>query len=72
MVQEVLESWHRQRSWEARGSPAETERHRLRVWGPLPERPSQNGEFVMIARRTGDRDGWWVAPETEVTGQVSG
>jgi hypothetical protein len=39
------------------GMPAETERFRVRVSGPLPAEPSADGEFVMIVRRYGDKSG---------------
>ena len=39
-------------------------RYRLRVFGPLPGRPDQLGEFVLIATSCGsNRDRWWNKPE---------
>ena len=32
--------------------------------GPLPERPDRLGEFVMIATSYGNRDHWWIRPES--------
>lgn len=37
---------------------------RVRVSGPLPGKPLQAGEFVMVVRRYGDWAGWWIAPES--------
>ena len=48
---------------DAVGTPAETKRFRVRVSGPLPGRPSEEGEFVMTVRRYGDRPGWWINPD---------
>jgi hypothetical protein len=31
---------------------------------------SKEGEFVMIVRRYGDRDGWWIAPEMALTSAI--
>jgi hypothetical protein len=45
------------------GTPLESKRFRVRVRGPLPGMSSKEGEFVMIVRRYGDRDGWWISPE---------
>jgi hypothetical protein len=39
--------------------------YRLRVFGPLPGRPDQHGEFVMIVTAYGNRDRWWIRPETQ-------
>jgi hypothetical protein len=41
----------------------ELKRYNVRVTGPLPGRPSEAGEFGMIARRYGDRPGWWICPD---------
>jgi hypothetical protein len=35
---------------------------RLRVWGPLPRRPGERGEFVMVARETGHCSLWALSP----------
>ena len=59
----VLEDWTTPRYHDAVGTPAETKRFQVRVSGPLPGRPSQTGEFVMMVRRYGDRPGWWISPE---------
>ena len=45
------------------GHALESKRFRVRVRGPMPGKPSKEGEFVMIVRRYGDRDGWWIVPE---------
>jgi hypothetical protein len=37
--------------------------YRLRVHGPLPGRPREAGEFVLLAWAYGTRPGWWIAPE---------
>jgi hypothetical protein len=59
----VLEDWTTPRYHDAVGTPALTKRFRVRVTGPLPGRPSRDGEFTMIIRRYGDRPGWWASPE---------
>ncbi len=59
----VLEDWTTPRYHDGVGTPAPTKRFRVRVTGPLPGRPSQDGEFTMIIRRYGDRPGWWASPE---------
>lgn len=61
----VLEDWTTPRYSEVAGSPLETKRFVVRVRGPLPGRPSEDGEFLMIIRRYGDRDGWWISPEAK-------
>ena len=45
--------------------PVAQQRYRLRVFGPLPGRPDQDGEFVMIAASYGNRDHWWIRPESQ-------
>jgi hypothetical protein len=59
----VLEDWTTPQYHDAVGTPAQTKRFRVRVTGPLPGRPTQAGEFIMIIRRYGDRPGWWASPE---------
>ena len=59
----VLEDWTTPRYHDAVGTPAPTKQFRVRVTGPLPGRPSQDGEFTMIISRYGDRPGWWASPE---------
>lgn len=59
----VLEDWTTPRYSEVAGTPLESKRFRVRVRGPLPGMSSKEGEFVMIARRYGGRDGWWISPE---------
>jgi hypothetical protein len=61
----ILEDWTTSAFYEDRGTPLETRRFRVRVTGPLPGRPSEAGEFGMIVRRFGDREGWWICPEPE-------
>jgi len=61
-VTRVLEDCTTPRYYEAVGTPAETRRFRVRVSGPLPGHPSEEGEFVMTVRRYGDRPGWWISP----------
>ena len=45
------------------GSHAEVDRFRLRVGGPLPGRPAEYGNFVMIVRRYADDPpgAWWIS-----------
>ena len=62
-VVQVLEDWTTRRYHDAVGTAAVTKRFTVRVRGPLPGRPSETGEFVMIIRRYGNRGSWWVAPE---------
>src|SRR5215475_3584085 len=61
-VTRVLEDWTTPRYYDAVGTAAETRRFRVRVSGPLPGSPSEEGEFVMTVRRYGDRPGWWISP----------
>jgi len=62
-VLRVLEDWTTRRYHDVLGTPADTRRFRVLVSGPLPARPEQTGEFVMVVRRVDDRPGWWIAPE---------
>jgi hypothetical protein len=59
----TLENWTTRRYHDSLGKPVETKRFRVRVRGPLPSKPSQDGEFVLVVRRYGDRAGWWISPE---------
>ncbi len=34
------------------------------AYGPLPWRPSENGDLVLIVRRYTGQEGWWITPET--------
>jgi|SRR5215468_9433183 len=69
-VTRVLEDWTTPRYYDAVGTMAETRRFRVRVSGPLPGNPSEEGEFVMTVRRYGDRPGWWISPEEADLGQA--
>jgi hypothetical protein len=71
-VTRVLEDWTTLRYYDAVGTMAETRRFRVRVSGPLPGNPSEEGEFVMTVRRYGDRPGWWISPEEAGPGPASG
>jgi hypothetical protein len=62
-VLEVLDHWRHPDGMKARGSAC-IEAWKLRVAGPLPGRPSQRGEFVMIAKTYADRPYWWITPIT--------
>ena len=62
-VLRVLENWTTPEYWAVNGTAAESRRFRVRVRGPLPSRPSEAGEFIMVIRRYGDRPRWWIAPE---------
>jgi len=62
-VTRVLEDWTTPRYYDAVGTSAETRRFRVRVSGPLPGSPSEQGEFIMMVRRYGDRAGWWISPQ---------
>jgi hypothetical protein len=64
-VLEVVEEWTTPDFEQDVGSVMELKVYRVRVAGPLPGRPSVSGEFGMIIRRYGDRQGWWVSPEPE-------
>ena len=59
----VMEDWTTPRYHAVHGTPEETRRFRVRVRGPVPSRPSSDGEFEMVIRRYGDRPGWWISPE---------
>jgi hypothetical protein len=65
-VRAVLEDWTTSEYWAMLGTPGETRRFRVCVRGPLPGRPDEVGEFVMVVRRFGDRPGWWVSPEKKL------
>ena len=64
-VREVLDEWVQPRL--AREDLPEADRQaplpttRLR---PVAGQPGQLGEFVMIATAYGNRDGWWITPES--------
>lgn len=62
-VLRVLEDFTTPRYHDAVGTPAETRRFRVRASGPLPGNPAQDGEFVLLVRRYGDRPRWWISPE---------
>jgi hypothetical protein len=62
-VLKVIEDWTTPEYWAVKGTAGETRRFRVRVRGPLPSRPSEAGDFVMVVRRYGDRPGWWISPE---------
>ena len=62
MVWETLDSW-RDSDPAGSGPGTEAERHRVRAYGPLPWRPSENGDLVLIVRRYTGQDGWWISPE---------
>jgi hypothetical protein len=61
-VREVLEEWAHSSYPDTAGVPGEHRRYQLRVQGPLPWRPGQRGEFIMIIRLHGGRAGWWASP----------
>ena len=63
-VRAVLHRWTHP-GWPGKtyNKPVVEKRYRLRVFGPLPGRPGQHGEFVMIATSYGNRDRWWIRPE---------
>jgi hypothetical protein len=50
----------------ARDSSVVVDWFRIRVGGPLPRRPSEYGNFVMIVCRYADDPpgSWWISPET--------
>jgi hypothetical protein len=63
-VLEILESWtHPGWPRETYKKPVIERRHRLRVHGPLPGCPGQDGDFTMIATAYGDKDHWWIKPD---------
>ena len=61
----VLEDWTTPSYHDDVGTPMEVKRFRIRVTGPLPRHPDAVGEFGMIVRRYGDRQGWWICPDPE-------
>jgi hypothetical protein len=63
-VWEVLDGWTHP-GWPGKtyNKPVVEKRYRLRVFGTLPGRPGQHGEFVMIATSNGNRDRLWIRPE---------
>ena len=52
-VLRVVEDWTTPAYYEVNGTPGETRRFRVRVSGPLPGRPSEDGEFILVIRRYG-------------------
>jgi hypothetical protein len=68
-VREVLDGWTHP-GWPGKTykKPVAEKRYRLRVFGPLPGRPDQLGEFVMIATAYGNRERWWIRPQTHQEG----
>jgi hypothetical protein len=72
-VREVLDGWTHP-GWPGRAykKPVVEKRYWLRVFGPLPGRPDQLEEFVMIATSYGNRDGWWIRPEAHQVTDVRG
>jgi hypothetical protein len=62
-VRRVIEDWTTPVYWQVLGTSGDTRRFRVLVSGPLPDRPTETGEFVMVVRRAGDRPGWWIRPD---------
>lgn len=63
-VREVLDEWvHPGWPEKTYQKPIVERRYRLRVFGPLPGRPDQLGQFVMIATAYGNRHRFWIRPE---------
>jgi hypothetical protein len=67
MVWEVLEEWKMPYPERPYGGPGvEVDRYRVRVGGPLPGRPREYGNFVMVIRRYSDAPrAWWISPDGE-------
>jgi hypothetical protein len=72
-VLEVLDGWTHP-GWPGKTyqKPIVEKWYRLCVFGPLPGRPYQLGEFVMIVTSYGNRDRWWIRPETQTHEIVMG
>ena len=47
----MLEDWTTPEYWAVLGTPGETRRFKVRVRGPLPGRPAETSEFVMVVKR---------------------
>jgi hypothetical protein len=66
LIWEVLEAWRmpmRERPY-GQEPRVEVDRYRIRVGGPLPGRPRDVGNFIMVARRYSDDSlTWWISPE---------
>jgi|GEM_PF-3143852 len=60
-VREVLDHWEHPDGVRARGA-AVRQAWRMRVFGPLPYQPQEDGEFVMVAKMYADLGGWWITP----------
>jgi hypothetical protein len=61
-VDEVLQAWtHPYCFSTAFRESAELRRYKFRVHGPLPGRPGEKGEFILVARLYRDRRGWWTS-----------
>ena len=63
-VLRIAEDWAAADYVAVLGTPGELRRFRVVVSGPLPGRPEETGQFVMVLRQVGDRPGWWVGPES--------
>jgi hypothetical protein len=65
---EVLDGWTHP-GWPGRTykKPVVDMRYRLRVFGPLPGRPDQLGELVMIVTAYGNRCRLWIRPTSRVS-----
>jgi hypothetical protein len=62
-VVEVLEAWtHPHYLSVTFPEPAERRRYRLKVQGPLPWQPGEQGQFAVLVRLWRDRRGWWMMP----------
>jgi hypothetical protein len=66
MVWEVLDAWkmpYPERPYGPR-TRVEVDRYRVCVGGPLPGRPREYGNFVMVVRRYSDNPRvWWISPD---------
>lgn len=65
LVWQTLDSWRARipRWFAVRGTTAVVERHRVLVAGPVPGRPGEYADYVLILSRYANSSGWWMRPE---------
>lgn len=71
VVEKVLGHWrHPATAPERFLLPEPMVRWVMQVWGPLPDDPARNGEFVMTATGYGDHSWWWLSPGGDDEGDI--
>ena len=57
-VLRIVEDWTAEYYLGVLGTAGELRRFRVLVSGPLPGRPEETGQFVLVLRQVGDKPGW--------------